>query len=542
PLQDVDRGEDPQVPDRLEQAVTEAAAAAPAAVEKAARTQQARIAGIAGELARGLETGAPCAVCGSTEHPAPAPLDPEHVTPEAVEVAEAGRLAAQQDLEAASTARSQAREQLGARTAAAEGLDVEQAQAALDAVRSEVATAQAATDRTVLLERQLQEHDGETRRLEAHVHELGTQIATHAAEVASLTSQITADETEVHAAREGAPTVRDRVSALDGRIRTVTAWIDALGEVEDRLTQEADRTDELSTGLAEHGFGDADAARAAHLPATELAALDAAVAQHRSALERVTAGLAEPEVRELPEQLEIDLDTLLADHEVADTAATQAAAEAARLEDRAASTARALAELVRAVDSYREIALEAEPVIRMANLASANGGDNAKRLTLGVFVLMRRFEDVVAAANARLVSMSSGRFELVRSDEREAVRATRIGLAMKVIDHRTETERDPRTLSGGETFYVSLCLALGLADVVTAEAGGIDLGTLFVDEGFGSLDPETLDVVLAELGRLRDGGRIVGVVSHVEQLKQSIAERIEVRRLPSGASTLTVRC
>ena len=170
-----------------------------------------------------------------------------------------------------------------------------------------------------------------------------------------------------------------------------------------------------------------------------------------------------------------------------------------------------------------------------------SGGDNAHALTLATYVLVRRFEDVVAAANDRLVVMSDGRFELQRSDEREDVRTRRQGLSMRVVDHQTETARDPRTLSGGETFYVSLCLALGMADVVTAEAGGIDLGTLFVDEGFGSLDPHTLDAVLAELGRLRAGGRVVGVVSHVEALKQSIAERVEVRRLPDGSSGLTVR-
>ncbi len=177
----------------------------------------------------------------------------------------------------------------------------------------------------------------------------------------------------------------------------------------------------------------------------------------------------------------------------------------------------------------------------MADLASASGGDNAARLTLATYVLARRFEDVVAAANDRLAGMSDGRFELVRSEEREDVTSRKRGLAMKVLDHRIEAERDPRTLSGGETFYVSLCLALGMADVVTAEAGGIDLGTLFVDEGFGTLDPETLDAVLAELGRLRAGGRVVGVVSHVEALKQAIADRIEVRRLPDGSSTLSVR-
>jgi exonuclease SbcC len=177
----------------------------------------------------------------------------------------------------------------------------------------------------------------------------------------------------------------------------------------------------------------------------------------------------------------------------------------------------------------------------MAALAAAAGGDNARALTLATYVLVRRFEDVVAAANERLAVMSDGRFELERSEEREDVRTRKQGLAMRVLDHQTETARDPRTLSGGETFYVSLCLALGMADVVTAEAGGIDLGTLFVDEGFGSLDPHTLDAVLAELGRLRAGGRVVGVVSHVEALKSSIAERVEVRRLPDGSSGLTVR-
>ena len=154
---------------------------------------------------------------------------------------------------------------------------------------------------------------------------------------------------------------------------------------------------------------------------------------------------------------------------------------------------------------------------------------------------MRRFEDVVAAANDRLLVMSDGRYELVRSDEKEDVRARNTGLAMRVVDHQTGHPRDPRTLSGGETFYVSLCLALGMADVVTAEAGGIDLGTLFVDEGFGSLDPHTLDQVLAELGRLRAGGRVVGVVSHVDALKQAIADRIEIRPTPQGPSTLQVR-
>ena len=99
--------------------------------------------------------------------------------------------------------------------------------------------------------------------------------------------------------------------------------------------------------------------------------------------------------------------------------------------------------------------------------------------------------------------------------------------------------RDPKTLSGGETFYVSLSLALALADVVTAESGGVAMETLFVDEGFGTLDPETLQTVLAELGRLQAGGRTVGIVSHIEELRRQVPDRIEVTTTPVG-STLRI--
>ncbi|NKY40291.1 SbcC/MukB-like Walker B domain-containing protein, partial [Cellulomonas septica] len=209
--------------------------------------------------------------------------------------------------------------------------------------------------------------------------------------------------------------------------------------------------------------------------------------------------------------------------------------------DRADAVEAATAAVVAAARVLVERGADHAPIARLAAVAGGTGGDNAHALSLATYVLTRRFEEVVAAANDRLLGMSDGRYELVRSDVKEDVSTRRTGLSMRVVDHRTGHPRDPRTLSGGETFYVSLCLALGLADVVSAEAGGIDLGTLFVDEGFGTLDPHTLDQVLAELGRLRAGGRVVGVVSHVETLKQAIPDRIEVRPTPHGPSTLTVR-
>uniref|UniRef100_UPI00293EC0F0 SbcC/MukB-like Walker B domain-containing protein n=1 Tax=Clavibacter sp. MX14-G9D TaxID=3064656 RepID=UPI00293EC0F0 len=211
-----------------------------------------------------------------------------------------------------------------------------------------------------------------------------------------------------------------------------------------------------------------------------------------------------------------------------------------RARDRADRGASALARHEEARRESARAGDRARAAIRMAEIANAVTPENSRGVTLGTYVLLRRFEDVVQAANARLRVMSSGRYELEVSEEREATsRSRKTGLALQIRDHVVDRVREPASFSGGETFYASLSLALGLADVVQAEAGGLQLGTLFVDEGFGTLDPETLDAVMSELGRLSSGGRTVGIVSHVEELKQRVADRIEVRRRPDGSSTLT---
>ncbi|MBO0818550.1 MAG: SMC family ATPase, partial [Actinobacteria bacterium] len=178
-----------------------------------------------------------------------------------------------------------------------------------------------------------------------------------------------------------------------------------------------------------------------------------------------------------------------------------------------------------------------EPVIRLAGLAK--GTDGHRRVALTTYVLRHWFGQVVAAANVRLAAMSSGRYELKRTDE-AASRRARSGLTLAVIDRHTGDERSPASLSGGESFYTSLALALGLADVVRAEAGGVELDTLFIDEGFGTLDSDTLDQVMAVIDDLRDRGRVVGIVSHLADLKERVPERLEVRRLPDGSSAVRV--
>ncbi len=196
-----------------------------------------------------------------------------------------------------------------------------------------------------------------------------------------------------------------------------------------------------------------------------------------------------------------------------------------------------LTEVQEAEESSQALAAATAPVIYLAGLAK--GVDGHRRIALTTYVLRHWFEQVVAAANVRLAVMSSGRYELRRIDEGES-RRQRVGLTLSVIDRYTGEQRSPRSLSGGEAFYTSLALALGLADVVKAEAGGVDLQTLFIDEGFGSLDEQTLDQVLGVIDELRDRGRAVGIVSHVADLKERVTERLEVRRLPDGSSTARV--
>ena len=182
-----------------------------------------------------------------------------------------------------------------------------------------------------------------------------------------------------------------------------------------------------------------------------------------------------------------------------------------------------------ALEPLRERAEEAR---QLADLAAGLGA-NQYRMTLSSFVLAARLEEVAKAASERLRTMTAGRFTLVHTDTRRG--GGKAGLGLLACDAWTGVDRDTSTLSGGETFLASLALALGLADVVTAEAAGTPMEALFVDEGFGTLDEDTLDEVMNVLDGLRAGGRIVGIVSHVAELRQRIPAQVHVRKGHHGS-------
>ena len=223
-----------------------------------------------------------------------------------------------------------------------------------------------------------------------------------------------------------------------------------------------------------------------------------------------------------------------------DEAGGQAKAAASALEQierLARSFADARTDVDAAFAEAARLAASAAPLLRVARALNGAGGG----VSLSTFAVQQVFDEVVSAANARLRTMLDGRFQLVTTEERTGARRVDQGLGLKVRDLATETERRTATLSGGESFCASLALALGLADTVRAHAGGVEIDTLLVDEGFGSLDTDRLGDVMEELMRLRTSGRTIGLISHVTEMKQSVAERIDVRpRTSGGGSTLRV--
>jgi exonuclease SbcC len=175
----------------------------------------------------------------------------------------------------------------------------------------------------------------------------------------------------------------------------------------------------------------------------------------------------------------------------------------------------------------------------IGTLSDVANGVTGKRISLQRFVLSVLLDDVLIQASLRLNLMSKGRYRLLRRQDAIGGNAA-AGLDLEVEDSYTDKSRPVATLSGGESFMAALSLALGLSDVVQSYAGGIKLDTLFIDEGFGSLDPESLDLAIKTLIDLQSSGRMIGIISHVSELKEQMALRIDVKSARDGSSITTV--
>jgi exonuclease SbcC len=490
-----------------------------------------RIKGMAAELADGLSDGVSCPVCGSHEHPVLASPADGAVTPAQIQRAERAEQVAFSARSVRASDREAALLLLATAQNEAAGRSVEMAEqesaSAAQLLRTQSENAAGLQPALAALAAAQDQLAGVMQERES----LLAQQSAAAAESDMLTCVIAGRAVRLAQGRAGYPDVTTRRNHL----LELADALDRLAAATDRLDaaelQHAEAATTMSETLALSPFTDLTAARAA--AEVDQADLSRRLRAGEDELTIVTARLTDPDLAGLDADAEIDLDEVRGaaqeTHRAFEAATARAASLAARRDQVAAAAAR-----------LRLAVRELEPVLAADDELSAltdvilGKGQNAKATSLRTYVLAAKLSQVALSAGQRLSTMSGGRYLFVQSQEKEA-RGRSGGLGLDISDAFSGLVRPAKTLSGGESFLASLALALGLADVVAAEAGGRQLDTMFIDEGFGSLDAETLDMVMGTLDELRAGGRIVGLVSHVDELRQRIPSRLRIRRTPLGS-------
>lgn len=528
-----------------------------AATEEFKNLQVLRLAQASSLLARELKDGEPCAVCGSVEHPAPA------------RIAEGEQLVERADLDAAkeredkahkqarthelakdraTKAHQEASEALAAartqyETLVAQGeCDVEQTAAQLQQAQTRLTQAQsrvtardgvqAKAERVRVEQQKAQEA---LRTIEGAVVEAQTRHRDAAARCEATAADLAPARAAVGFAQ--------RVEAVEGyraAHQRLARAVLLLGQARERHALAAAQAQRL---LAESSFESAELIHAAVRTPERVDALEQAVAayelEHARLLEgfgreaivavaaRAAAGEQAPDdlqgVREQVEQLRAAVHRLTL------------------REGERESLLRSLQALRGEYAAFRaKTAQRYDRAQMLANLAAAARGDTLggyeHQVDLVSYVLGAEFERILHSASLHLDRMSEGRYGMVFSDHRAKGSRSGGGLNLEITDTWTGEPREASSLSGGESFLASLSLALGLAEVVQANNGGIELDTLFIDEGFGTLDAETLDMVMGTIESLRDSGRTIGLISHVEEMKNRIPAQIVVEKGQNGSS------
>ncbi|MEO8284691.1 MAG: SbcC/MukB-like Walker B domain-containing protein, partial [Pseudarthrobacter sp.] len=420
----------------------------------------------------------------------------------------------------------------------------EEAVQAVAAARHAADQSQQAVKELAELRQRIDAVDVRISAAEAARHSGATELAQVAAAAAEVAENLASLDKALSGLRGGHRSLTRRLRSLQEAAATLEKAVEARAQLEKANARAEEARLELERALPDAGFGTAEEARAQLLAGAEATALQAEVRAGYDEQARIAELFAS-------EELVLALKEAAADPVVAGdlVAELQAAAAGASQEARDADLAAGMA--VRCAESlaiigteYRQLAGSAREPREHAQLltaladTAAGRGENTYRMSLNSYVLAARLEQVALAASERLVAMSDGRYLLQHSDAK-AARGAKSGLGLEVVDQWTGHRRDTSTLSGGESFMASLSLALGLADVVQQESGGIQIDTLFVDEGFGSLDEQSLEQVMDALEGLRDGGRVVGLVSHVGEMKQRIGTQLQVLKGRNG-STLRI--
>lgn len=528
-----------------------------AATEEFKNLQVLRLAQASSLLARELKDGEPCAVCGSVEHPAPA------------RIAEGEQLVERADLDAAkeredkahkqarthelakdraTKAHQEASEALAAartqyETLVAQGeCDVEQTAAQLQQAQTRLAQAQSrvtARDGVLVkverVQAERQKAQEALRTIEGAAVEAQTRHRDAAARCEVAAAQLAPARAAVGFAQ--------RVEAVEGyraAHQRLARAVLLLGQARERHASAVAAAERL---LAESSFERAELVHAAVRTPARIDALEQAVAAYELEHARLLEGFGREAIVAVAaraaagEQAPNDLQGVREQVE-------QLRAAAHRLtlrEGERESVLRSLQALRGEYAAFRaQTAQRYDRAQMLANLAAAARGDTLggyeHQVDLVSYVLGAEFERILRSASLHLDRMSEGRYGMVFSDHRAKGSRSGGGLNLEITDTWTGEPREASSLSGGESFLASLSLALGLAEVVQANNGGIELDTLFIDEGFGTLDAETLDMVMGTIESLRDSGRTIGLISHVEEMKNRIPAQIVVEKGQNGSS------
>ncbi|RZT29342.1 AAA family ATPase [Cupriavidus agavae] len=521
--------------------------------------------GQAARLAAGLRRGDQCPVCGGKDHPALAQQALALVSDDDLDTVRAAQQRADDALAQAAAAHQQADtrlQQAQARLAdlseaagdttdaGAQALDAEIG-ALAQAVKAAAQAAERAGKLAQTLAQARQAREAAEAAAVAADDAVRVAVREHArleGEWQAACAQVPEDSRDPDVMRAALDAARREAGALEAALQA------ALGAERDAVTLRAataaalaaaqagqaqagarlaEREAALAEALAAAAFADLDACRAASLPDDALAALDDAIRAFDVELARAaewrtrTAAIAE--ALQAP-----DVPALLA---ARDEAAVRLEA-AIRERSEVAAQRDALLQCKGLLESLAAEGRDVETRYAvLGRLSEVANGNNPRRMTFQRFVLATLLDEVLEAASLRLLRMSRGRYALQRVREQGDQRMAG-GLELEVFDHDSGATRPANTLSGGEGFLASLSLALGLADVVQSRAGGIQLDTLFVDEGFGTLDPESLDFAIRTLLDLQQAGRLVGIISHVTELRERIDVRLEVRPGVSGSQAV----
>ena len=455
----------------------------------------------AGVLASSLRDGEPCPVCGALDHPRPAHRAPDAPDEKAVKEAEKRARAAQERVNVASEASGSARTayETAEREIAKQKEKLFGAGEAVDLAAEKAAAARRCSEK----DREIAREEQNAARCEA----LAEQIPSAEKQLSAMEEPLAAAQKENVAAQSALSALRAAVDELRAGIKYESA-ADAERKKISVLTQQAEIREARES--AEKAFRAAEQRLSAEKGRVEQ--LNKLLAGAPSA---DPAGLAEAKERLTSKKNEILQKRLVLNSRIT-------ANESAK---------NGIDEKTAELDERNARWTWMKPLTDTAN-GTLSGKE---RISLETYVQMTYFDRILARANAHLMRMSGGKYDLKRC-ESAAKLNTQSGLELNVIDHYNGSERSVKTLSGGETFLASLSLALGLSEEIQSSAGGVQMDTLFVDEGFGSLDEETLRQAMRALRELSEGDRLIGIISHVSELRREIDRQIVVTRSPDGAS------